>query len=105
MIQAIFVGTLGPVHQSAWYLARLYYCLTGLSIVVGLAGALETFAGQAWGSGSRRLVGIYMQRALIITTLAWAACLPLFVKVCSMLPAQPNTITHVYHKYLNAAQL
>lgn len=81
MMQVAYVGDLGPVQQGGWYLARMYYCLCGLGALMGLAGALETFAGQAWGSRQPRMLGWYLQRALLVTLVAWALCCIMYIKV------------------------
>ena len=38
----------------------------GLSLVVGIAGAVESFCGPAFGAGQYALLGIVLQRALLI---------------------------------------
>ncbi len=81
MIQVAYVGDLGPLQQSGWYLARMYYCLCGLGALMGLAGALETFAGQAWGSQQPHMLGVYLQRALVVNMVAWGLCCILYYKV------------------------
>lgn len=42
-------------------------------MVVGLAGAVDTFASQASGAGNAPLLGVILQRALAINA---AACVP-----------------------------
>lgn len=45
----------------------------GMSLVIGLAGGVDTFASQAFGAGNLTLLGVVLQRALLINALA---CVP-----------------------------
>ena len=65
-----FVGRLGPVPLAAAALATTLGNLTGNSIMVGLASAVSTLGGQAFGAGSYPTLGFVLQRAIIILTLA-----------------------------------
>ena len=65
-----FVGRLGPVPLAAAALATTLGNVTGNSIMVGLASAVSTLGGQAFGAGSYPTLGFVLQRAIIILTLA-----------------------------------
>ncbi|PRW56780.1 DETOXIFICATION 16-like [Chlorella sorokiniana] len=67
------VGRLGSFEMSAAVLATVLYNVSGLSLLLGFASAMETFCGQAYGAGNYRLVGVVLQRAMILTTLL-SAC-------------------------------
>ncbi|KAG2501547.1 hypothetical protein HYH03_000054 [Edaphochlamys debaryana] len=69
------VGHLGSLELSAITLARSVFHVTGLSLVVGMASAVETFCGQAHGAGQHRVLGVVLQRAVLLCLLT--ACLPL----------------------------
>ena len=64
-----FVGRLGPVPLAAAALATTLGNVTGNSIMVGLASAVSTLGGQAFGAGSYPTLGFVLQRAIIILTL------------------------------------
>lgn len=65
-----FVGRLGPVPLAAAALATTLGNVTGNSIMVGLASAVSTLGGQAFGAGSYPTLGFVLQRAIIILTIA-----------------------------------
>jgi len=43
--------------------------VTGFSIVQGFASALDTLLPSAWTSGNPQLVGLWLQRMLLLVTL------------------------------------
>ena len=47
-----------------------------IELQVGMAGALETLCGQAFGARQYRLLGVYSQRAMVVLALA---CVPIVV--------------------------
>jgi Na+-driven multidrug efflux pump len=70
----VFVGRLGPDYMGAAVLGTMMANLTGFSVGLGFATALEALCSQAYGAGKYSLVGRHAQRAMVILTLA---CLPL----------------------------
>jgi multidrug resistance protein, MATE family len=78
----------------------LSYCIAGLSIIIGLSSALETLCGQAYGAQNFPLLGIYMQRSVVLTTcvaalisLAWSQAGPLL----QLLGQSPTLATQAAH--------
>ena len=65
-----FVGRLGPVPLAAAALATTLGNVTGNSIMVGMASAMSTLGGQAYGAGSYHTLGYVLQRAVIILSIA-----------------------------------
>jgi MATE family multidrug resistance protein len=65
-----FVGHLGPLPLAGAALATTLGNVTGNSIMVGMAGAVSTLGGQAFGAKSYPILGQVLQRALIILTIA-----------------------------------
>ncbi|EYU32147.1 hypothetical protein ABFS82_02G165500 [Erythranthe guttata] len=47
--------------------------------MLGMASALETLCGQAFGAGEIKMLGVYMQRSWIILTSACVCLLPLYI--------------------------
>ncbi|KAL7158777.1 hypothetical protein ABFS83_02G165600 [Erythranthe nasuta] len=47
--------------------------------MLGMASALETLCGQAFGAGEIKMLGVYMQRSWIILTSACICLLPLYI--------------------------
>ena len=50
--------------------------VTGFSVVQGFASALDTLLPSAWTSGNPQLVGLWLQRMLLLVTLlTFVSCL------------------------------
>ncbi|KAJ0971598.1 hypothetical protein J5N97_019557 [Dioscorea zingiberensis] len=68
VISLSFVGHLGELPLSGASMATSFAAVTGLSVLSGMGTALDTLCGQAFGAEKYHLLGIYLQRAMIITT-------------------------------------
>ncbi|GAA0154388.1 transporter [Lithospermum erythrorhizon] len=55
-------------------MATSFASVTGFSLLIGMASALDTFCGQSYGAKQYHKLGIYMQRAMIVLLLV---CIPL----------------------------
>ncbi|KAL6750327.1 hypothetical protein V8C86DRAFT_3183346 [Haematococcus lacustris] len=77
LVTTSMIGQVGAQALSAFTLARTVYHITGLSLVVGLVSGQDTFSGQAFGAGQFRLLGVFLQRAVLIAALSTAGR-PLF---------------------------
>ncbi|XP_052182903.1 protein DETOXIFICATION 16-like isoform X2 [Diospyros lotus] len=75
MISVIFIGHLGELSLSRATMATSFAGVSGYYIL-GMASALETFFGQAYGYGAEQhhMLGIQMQRAMLVLMLS---CLPI----------------------------
>lgn len=72
-----FLGHLDNAeYLGASVLGNMWANAFGLSVIIGLAMGMESLAPQAFGSEERKLVGLYCQRALVITSLA---CIPVAI--------------------------
>uniref|UniRef100_A0ACD6AMS9 Uncharacterized protein n=1 Tax=Avena sativa TaxID=4498 RepID=A0ACD6AMS9_AVESA len=67
-ISLMLVGHLGELPLAGASMASSFTAVTGFSLV-GMAGALDTLCGQAFGARQYHLLGIYKQRAMLILTL------------------------------------
>ncbi|OZJ02302.1 hypothetical protein BZG36_05065, partial [Bifiguratus adelaidae] len=77
-ISVFSLGHLGPTELAASALGSMFASVTGWSVVSGATTALDTLCSQAWtGSSDKTMVGVYLQRALLILFL-------LFVPICAM---------------------
>ena len=76
MISLFFAGRVGEVELAAGTLAISFINVTGPSVYIGLASALETLSSQAFGAKNYRMVGIVLQRGVwilgITCILTWA---------------------------------
>ncbi|KAJ1437823.1 Multi antimicrobial extrusion protein [Sesbania bispinosa] len=66
IISVMFVGHLGELPLSAASMATSFASVTGFSLLVGMASALDTLCGQSYGAKQHHMLGIHMQRAMLI---------------------------------------
>ncbi|XP_065851378.1 protein DETOXIFICATION 17-like [Euphorbia lathyris] len=66
MVGISFVGHLGVLPLSAASIANSFASMAGYTLSRGLGSTLETFCGQAYGAKQYRLLGIHMQRGMLI---------------------------------------
>jgi len=65
----ISIGHISTVALAACSLGNMTAGVTGFSIVQGFASALDTLLPSAWTSGNPQLVGLWLQRMLLLVTL------------------------------------
>nr|QJD20792.1 multidrug and toxic compound extrusion 2 [Datisca glomerata] len=65
-ISVMFVGHLGELPLSGASMATSFATVTGFSLLMGMASALDTFCGQSYGAKQYHLLGIHMQRAMLV---------------------------------------
>ncbi|XP_019096093.1 PREDICTED: protein DETOXIFICATION 16 [Camelina sativa] len=70
VISVMFVGHLGSLPLSAASIATSFASVTGFSFLMGTASALDTLCGQSFGAKKYGMLGIQMQRAMFVLTLA-----------------------------------
>ncbi|KAG9137380.1 hypothetical protein Leryth_017716 [Lithospermum erythrorhizon] len=70
----MFVGHLGELALAGASMATSFASVTGFSLMIGMASAMDTFCGQSYGAKQYHMLGIYMQRAMIVLLLV---CIPL----------------------------
>lgn len=63
------LGHLGTVELGASSLSTMLAAITGLSVFQGIITSLDTLCTQAYGSGRKELVGIQVQRCLLLLAL------------------------------------
>ncbi|RDY04640.1 Protein DETOXIFICATION 16, partial [Mucuna pruriens] len=66
IISVMFVGHLGELPLSGASMATSFASVTGLSLLMGMASALDTLCGQSYGAKQHRMLGIHMQRAMLV---------------------------------------
>ncbi|KAL3686055.1 hypothetical protein R1sor_004077 [Riccia sorocarpa] len=74
VISLMFVGHLGDLALSSSQIAVTTAGATGLNVMMGLASALETMCGQAYGAKEYKLTGVFLQRAVFVLVLI---CIPI----------------------------
>ncbi|KAH0687492.1 hypothetical protein KY284_018045 [Solanum tuberosum] len=65
----MFVGHLGKLPLSGASMANSFTSVTGISLLMGMSSALDTFCGQSYGAKQYHMLGIHMQRAMIVLSL------------------------------------
>ncbi|XP_027343746.1 protein DETOXIFICATION 16-like [Abrus precatorius] len=65
-ISVMFVGHLGTLPLSGASMATSFASVTGFNLLMGLATALDTFCGQSNGAGQYHMLGIHMQRSMVV---------------------------------------
>ncbi|XP_060206474.1 protein DETOXIFICATION 16-like [Lycium barbarum] len=66
LISIMFVGHLGEISLSSATLATSFAGVTGFSFMLGMGSALETLCGQAYGAKQYHMLGIHMQRGMLV---------------------------------------
>ena len=81
MVNLIFVGHLNDEKILAGVgLGIMLQNVFGLSIVLGINGAIETLVSQAYGNGNLHLCGIYLNRGRFVVLLTF---IPLVALLCN----------------------
>ncbi|XP_072989206.1 protein DETOXIFICATION 18-like [Typha latifolia] len=65
LISIMFAGHLGDVELAGATLGNSWGTVTGMALMTGLSGALETLCGQGYGAKLYRMLGIYLQSSII----------------------------------------
>ncbi|KAI3712600.1 hypothetical protein L1987_71160 [Smallanthus sonchifolius] len=66
LVSIMFVGHLGELSLSGASMATSFATVTGFSLFMGMASALDTLCGQSYGAKQYHMLGIYMQRSMVI---------------------------------------
>ncbi|KFY34745.1 hypothetical protein V494_06499 [Pseudogymnoascus sp. VKM F-4513 (FW-928)] len=72
----VVVGGRGKIELGAVSVASMTANITGFVVFQGLATSLDTLCAQAWGSGNKMLVGLHVQRMVL---LLWCIGVPIAV--------------------------
>ncbi|KAF7826074.1 protein DETOXIFICATION 34 [Senna tora] len=75
----IFVGHIGNLELSAISVSLSVISNFSFGFLLGMASALETLCGQAFGAGQVEMLGVYMQRSWIILFCSCFCLLPLYI--------------------------
>jgi len=68
------IGRLGAFTFSAAMLANAIYNCTGAAVTMGVSAGMETLCGQAYGARNYPLLGLFLQRAVLVCA---ALCVPI----------------------------
>ncbi|KAJ8628677.1 hypothetical protein MRB53_022000 [Persea americana] len=94
IVTQAFAGHLGDLELASFSIANTVVLGFSYGLILGMASALETLCGQAFGAKRYRMLGIYLQRSWIVLLIVSALMSPFFVFATPILEAvgQPREI-------------
>ncbi|KAL0017550.1 hypothetical protein SO802_004619 [Lithocarpus litseifolius] len=94
VVTQAFAGHLGEVELAAISIANTVIVGFNFGLLLGMASALETLCGQAFGAKRYHMLGIYMQRSWIVLVLCCFLLLPFYVFASPLLKliGQPDDV-------------
>lgn len=94
VVTQAFAGHLGDVELASISIANTVICGFAFGFLLGMASALETLCGQAFGANKYHMLGIYMQRSWIVLFLCSIFLLPLYIFATPIMKAlgQPEDV-------------
>ncbi|PSR84702.1 Protein DETOXIFICATION like [Actinidia chinensis var. chinensis] len=105
LISVMFVGHLGELSLSGASMATSFASVTGFSMLVGMASALDTLCGQSYGAKEYHMLGIHMQRAMFVLLLVsiplsviWANTGPILVAFGQ--DSEISEVAQLYARYM-----
>ncbi|XP_010916697.1 protein DETOXIFICATION 27 [Elaeis guineensis] len=100
VITQAFAGHLGDLELAAISIANTVVVGFNFGLMLGMASALETLCGQAFGAKKYHMLGIYMQRSWIVLFLCAVLLLPMyfFATPILILMGQPTELAAVAGK-------
>lgn len=78
LISLAYAGRLGARALSVFALSHSLTNITGIALLNGVTGALDTFGSQAHGSGNFAAIGVALQRAVLLSLLTSLPLLALY---------------------------
>ncbi|KAL0461384.1 UNVERIFIED_CONTAM: protein DETOXIFICATION 27 [Sesamum latifolium] len=78
VVTQAFAGHLGDLELAGVSIASNVIIGFDFGLMLGMASALETLCGQAYGAKKYHMLGVYLQRSWIVLFLCCVVMLPLF---------------------------
>lgn len=79
VITQAFAGHLGDLELASISIATSVIVGFDFGLLLGMASALETLCGQAYGAKNYRMMGVYLQRSWIVLFVCCILLLPLYI--------------------------
>ncbi|CAA7059274.1 unnamed protein product [Microthlaspi erraticum] len=79
LITQAFIGHLGPTELAAYSITLTVLLRFSNGILLGMASALETLCGQAYGAKQYHMLGIYLQRSWIVLIGCTICLTPIYI--------------------------
>ncbi|KAM5181938.1 multidrug and toxin extrusion protein 1-like [Mantella aurantiaca] len=85
IITAMFVGHIGKLQLDAIILAVTYTSVFGVAVGLGLNAACDTLLSQIYGGKNLKCIGVVVQRAILILSLACFPCWAFYINTENIL--------------------
>ncbi|XP_040192836.1 multidrug and toxin extrusion protein 1-like [Rana temporaria] len=85
IITAMFVGHIGKLQLDAIMLAVSYTSVFGVAVGLGLNAACDTLLSQIYGGKNIKHIGVIVQRAILILSLACFPCCAFYINTENIL--------------------
>ncbi|GAB4847237.1 Protein DETOXIFICATION 27 [Ancistrocladus abbreviatus] len=97
VITQAFAGHLGDLELAAISIANNVIVGLDFGLLLGMASALETLCGQAFGAKKYYMLGVYMQRSWIVLFVCCVLLLPLYFFASPLLKlmGQPDDVAEL----------
>ncbi|KAK2978858.1 hypothetical protein RJ640_010428 [Escallonia rubra] len=97
VITQAFAGHLGDLDLAAISIVNNVITGFDFGLLLGMASALETLCGQAYGAKRYNMLGVYMQRSWIVLSLCCLLLLPLYIFATPVLKllGQPKDVAEL----------
>ncbi|XP_057437800.1 protein DETOXIFICATION 21-like [Lotus japonicus] len=82
-----FIGHIGSTELAAYAVVQTVLVRFANGVLLGMASALETLCGQAYGAKRYEMLGVYLQRSWIILFLTSILLLPIYIFTTPILEA------------------
>ncbi|CAD6265145.1 unnamed protein product [Miscanthus lutarioriparius] len=79
VVTQAFIGHLGDLELAAFSIAATVVAGFNFGFLLGMASALETLCGQAFGAKKHHMLGVYLQRSWIVLLIFAAALTPTYI--------------------------
>ncbi|RDX72452.1 Protein DETOXIFICATION 21, partial [Mucuna pruriens] len=97
VVSQSFIGHIGSTELAAYALVITVLVRFANGILIGMASALETLCGQAYGAKKYDMLGVYLQRSWIVLFMTTIFLLPIYIFTTPLLVAlgQDKSIAQV----------
>ncbi|KAF7801416.1 protein DETOXIFICATION 21-like [Senna tora] len=79
VVSQAFIGHIGSTELAAYALVMTVLVRFANGVLLGMASALETLCGQAYGAKKYEMLGVYLQRSWLVLFLASLFLLPIYI--------------------------
>ncbi|KAJ6386415.1 hypothetical protein OIU78_016352 [Salix suchowensis] len=100
-LTTIFVGHLGNLQLSAVSVSLSVIVTFAFGFLLGMGSALETLCGQAFGAGQVHMLGVYLQRSVIILFVSCIILSPIYIFAAPILKfvGQEDVLSNLAGKF------